>query len=111
MDLSNLKLVLGSTFLLGDDLVYYRKLLLSMRKLLDIILCIFSCWCWFRRHWPVRIILQKITKNYLRLRYTQLEVFPRMTHAGEMMIPHAAVSQRMQKSYLQALQDGLMHRH
>jgi acetyl esterase/lipase len=42
---------------------------------------------------------------------TQLEVFPGMTHAGEIMIPHAAVSQRMQKNYLQALQDGLMHRH
>jgi acetyl esterase/lipase len=41
---------------------------------------------------------------------TQLEVFPGMTHAGEIMIPHAAVSQRMQKSYLQALHDGLMHR-
>ena len=38
----------------------------------------------------------------------QLEVFPGMPHAGEIMIPQAAVSQRMQKSYLQALQDGLM---
>jgi len=41
---------------------------------------------------------------------TQLEVFPGMVHAGEMMIPEAKVSQRMQKSYLQALHDGLMHR-
>ena len=41
----------------------------------------------------------------------QLEVFPGMTHAGEIMIPQATVSRRMQKSYLRALQDGLMHGH
>jgi acetyl esterase len=42
---------------------------------------------------------------------TQLEVFPGMPHAGELMIPDAVVSQRMQKSYLQALHDGLMQRY
>lgn len=41
----------------------------------------------------------------------RLEVIPGMPHAGEVMIPQAAVSQRMQKSYLQALSDGLMHKY
>jgi acetyl esterase/lipase len=41
----------------------------------------------------------------------QLEVYPGMTHAGEVMIPGALVSQRMQKNYLQALRDGLINKH
>jgi acetyl esterase/lipase len=38
----------------------------------------------------------------------QLEVLPGMCHGGEIVVPQAKVSQRMQKSYLQALKDGLM---
>lgn len=41
----------------------------------------------------------------------QLEVIPGMAHAGEVTIPQALVSQRMQKSYLQALRDGLMNKY
>jgi len=39
---------------------------------------------------------------------TQFEVYPGMFHAGEIMIPAAKVSQRMQNSYLQVLHDCLM---
>jgi acetyl esterase len=39
---------------------------------------------------------------------TQIEVYPGMNHGGEIMIPGAKVSQRMQNSYLQVLQDSLV---
>lgn len=39
---------------------------------------------------------------------TELAVFPGMVHGGQFLVPTAAVSQRMKKSYLNALKDALL---